>query len=356
VPKLYLHVGAGKTGTSYLQAQCTLQHEKLAEHGLWYPITDQLLRRVTAGKVTSGNTVTLLPWFCPLHSKVRTQGLSFTSEQVSTWLEEQLAFAEGRNILLSSETLQFADPSRVSIFADLAASRGYEVLVVFYGRHALDHAISNYREHLQRGLLRMSQTGEPVSLDNWIAKNVVPFAHTLDVYSQVLPASSVIVKSYDYAKIDLLTHFLAIIGVHDFSGVVSSKRNDGVVVNRSLSVVESRFMELAHGFLSSSQIACLGSLLVAASPCEAAIKGPRFFKICSASLDSFERRHNRAFADINSRWSSSLEQPLEVIPTSFVNDTSEVPLESLLDFSFHALALGLLPSGPPKPKSVRKPS
>ncbi|QPN65840.1 hypothetical protein [Synechococcus sp. CBW1006] len=273
---------------------------------------------------------------------------------MSRWIEEQVTIADGRNILLSSETLQFADPNRVSIFADLVTRRGYEVLVVFYGRHALDHAISNYREHLQRGLLGMSETNEPVNLDNWLTKNVVPFAHTLNVYSQALSDSSVIVKSYDYAKTDLLTNFLEIMGVHGFSGAASSTRNDGAVVNRSLTVVESRFMELAHGVLSPSQIAYLGSLLVAATPCDAAIKGPRSFKIGSASLDSFERRHAKAFAYINSRWSSSLEQQLEVIPTGFVNDASEVRLENLLDFAFHALALGLLPSVSPKPMPVRK--
>jgi hypothetical protein len=345
MPKLYLHVGAGKTGTSYLQAQCTLLHEKLAAIGLWYPITDQLLRRVKAGKVTSGNTVELLPWFCPQHSKVRKQGLLADPKQLGSWVDKQTCLAEGRNILLSSETMQFADRERVSVFADIVASRGYEVTILFYGRHALDHAISNYREHLQRGLLRKREKDEPVTLDSYIAKNVVPFAHTLKIYSQVFPDSSIIVKSYDYAKSDLLANFLSTIGVHGLSGGgISGTNNDRLVVNRSLSVVEMRYMELASELLDPAQIAYLGSLLVTAPPCEAASKGPTLFKIGLTSLDSFKRRHVTAFADINSRWSPSLEQPLEVIPADFVNNASEVQPESLLNLSFHALALSLRPS------------
>ncbi len=345
MPTLYLHVGAGKTGTSFLQAQCALQSEKLAENGLWYPVTDQLLRRVRAGKVTSGNAGPLLPWFCPQHSRVRAQGLSLTEKQVITWIEEQDSSADGRDILLSSEALQFAKSDRVRLFAEIVTNRGYEVQVIFYGRHALDHATSNYREHLQRGMLSGNDPDGPPSLDNWIAKNVVPFAHTLGIYSQILSDSCIIVKSYDCAKSQLLTNFLVNMGIHGLPEAVCSTKTDCPVINRSLSVIETRYLELASSALSSAQIAYLGSLLVATPPCDAATKDPRWFRISSASLDSFERRHAKAFADINSRWSGSLGQPLEVIPTGFVNDTSEVRPESLLEFSLHALALGLLPSG-----------
>jgi hypothetical protein len=349
MPKVYIHVGAGKTGTSYLQAQCTLQHEYLAENGLWYPTTDQLIRRVRLGKVTSGNIADLLPWFCPRHNTVITRNLSFTSDQLDSWIKTQIAFADGRDILLSSETLQFANPERIQKFVDIVLAYGYDAVVIFYGRHALDHSISNYREHLQQGLLVKTNASDIPSINTWISKNVVPFAHTLNLYSKILPDTSIIVKSYDYARRFLLNDFMGEMNIDNISeSTYDQERSVSSVVNRSLTIAESLFLEIASGVLDSDQVAFIGSLLIATPACDAALNGPRTFKISSDSLKIFEARHSKMISDINQKWTSTLKKPLEVIPKGFANDSGLSGSQILFDLSLHTLSLCTRPNQRPK--------
>lgn len=55
IREVLLHVGHGKTGSSYIQSSLALSGEVLSQAGLCYPIEEGLRSRAASGLVTSGN-------------------------------------------------------------------------------------------------------------------------------------------------------------------------------------------------------------------------------------------------------------------------------------------------------------
>lgn len=117
----------------------------------------------------------VLGWLCPNHPKLAVRKPEEHQARSAQWLGEVLAEAQGRDVLLSSEKLQFAHPERVSQLAQSVANAKYSLRILFYGRHALDYAISNFREHLQGGFHRSVYRPKHHSLNGWLRQRVVPF-------------------------------------------------------------------------------------------------------------------------------------------------------------------------------------
>jgi hypothetical protein len=335
--KLYVHVGAGKTGTSFIQEQCALQHEKLAEQGLWYPITTQLLKRIADGYVTSGNINALLPWLCPRHPVVQKRGLSMELEEARSWFKRLIKEADGRAVLLSSETLQHADSQAVAQLVEIASDSGYETIIIFYGRHALDHAISNYRQHLQLGMIAPVKDGKNgnTALEHWLKIRLVPFQQTLSLYSELLTDSAIRVRSYDDECENLLEQFLGHIDVSATPVTVNPTRQR---INRSLTVSESELLIAITPLLKQEQVHLFGDWLISRPPTNSNQNHPRNFFVSSEALDRFSERHQAMIDDINRRWSHTLSSPLEVIPKSFKNGDRKPSDSEVLDVALHALS------------------
>jgi hypothetical protein len=335
--KLYLHVGAGKTGTSFIQEQCALQHSKLAEHGLWYPVTTQLLKRISKGHVTSGNISDLLPWLCPKHPVVHKHSLSMELGVVKSWFDKLISEAGGRAVLLSSETLQHADAQAIAQLIDISNQLGYETIIIFYGRHALDHAISNYCQHLQYGMLSLDgdRVGGDTALDSWLKTRMVPFRQTLTLYSEILGDNSIQVRSYDGEKDTLLEKFFEHLGISMLPRACNPIRQ---TVNRSLTVAESELLIAISPLLSQEQVRSFGDSLISKPAIQSKYDTPQNFSVSLEALDKFRTRHQAMIDDINHRWSHTLASPLEVIPTSFKNGDRKPSDAELLEVALHALS------------------
>jgi len=61
IDKVYLHIGHGKTGTSYIQSSLALSRERLIEKGIQYPIDPRASRWAEIGHSSTGN-VSRLPF------------------------------------------------------------------------------------------------------------------------------------------------------------------------------------------------------------------------------------------------------------------------------------------------------
>lgn len=335
--KLYLHVGAGKTGTSFIQEQCALQHSKLAEQGLWYPVTTQLLKRISKGHVTSGNIRDLLPWLCPKHPVVHKHSLSMELGMVKSWFDKLISEADGRAVLLSSETLQHADAQAIAQLIDISDKLGYKTMIIFYARHALDHAISNYRQHLQCGMLSLDgeRMGGDTALDSWLKTRMVPFRQTLTLYSEILGDNSIEVRSYDGEKDTLLEKFFGHLGISISPAACNPTRQ---IVNRSLTVTESELLIAISTLLSQEQVRLFGDWLISRPAIESKYSTPRNFSVNREALNKFKVRHQAMIDDINQRWSHTLVSPLEVIPTTFRNGDRNPSDSELLEAALHALS------------------
>lgn len=126
--QLYLHVGHGKTGSSYIQSSLALSQSALLEHGIDYPESNSA-SRAKKGRITSGNGAMLR---------------SVVSQDYT---------AATDTVLLSSEVLfhDIVDGKLNSILEQLGAGRFDSVNILLFTRDLVEHASSSYQQMVKRG-------------------------------------------------------------------------------------------------------------------------------------------------------------------------------------------------------------
>lgn len=129
--RVLLHVGHGKTGSSFLQAALANSPEALAAHGLGYPIDPEVAENARRGGISSGN---MAPSARALQSALE-QG----------WEGPQ------DTLLISSES--FFYKMRLKGFPEKLRQLlpDAEVQVLLYVRDPLEHAVSKYQQGVKRG-------------------------------------------------------------------------------------------------------------------------------------------------------------------------------------------------------------
>ena len=129
MPTLYLHLGMGKTGSSFLQSVFAASIETLDTHGIRYPMPPALRREAAAGKVTSGN---------------RARFTKIMQETPDSLLA-------GPSHLFSNETMSemFEDTDFVSSLSALSA-RGLRVRCLLFVRDPAELLVSSYLQRVQQ--------------------------------------------------------------------------------------------------------------------------------------------------------------------------------------------------------------
>jgi hypothetical protein len=141
MPTLYLHIGHGKTGSSWIQSSLQLSHAALKEQGIDYPL---------GRGVRLNNTETLLD----------------TSGNASDLFETEMKFiaalaanrpSDNRSLLLSSEFI-FEGILKEKIALERALQHGFDqVKVLLFIRDPVGHAVSNWQQNIKsNGLHRVS--------------------------------------------------------------------------------------------------------------------------------------------------------------------------------------------------------
>jgi hypothetical protein len=334
---LYLHIGAGKTGTSFLQGQLALQHNRLASNGVYYPTWNKLLQRVERGEVTTGNIGFIMPWLLPKHPSVIRQNKTDEDSIKNSrkWFKTSIRQADGRNIVFSGEAMQHAETPAIKQLIKLASEENYDTQVIYYVRHALDHALSDYREHVQRGFRDGYERKELKSVEGWLTSQLVPFGRTIKNYSQALPDTKINVRSYDAERKDLWRQFLKHINTVQFDSIDPGGTK---IINRSLTVLETQFLEAASAVLDQARMRELGMQLISAPPHKVRGVEPQGFMVSEETLENFRKEHKPMVDEINDRWSSTLETPLCVVPPDYAPSTTTARPLQLLDLSFHLLS------------------
>ncbi|MEN8834374.1 tetratricopeptide repeat protein [Pacificibacter sp.] len=127
--KIFLHIGHGKTGTSYLQSVFARNVEHLETTGIEYPGSRRFLRSAEAGETTSGNRAVFL-----------------------SMLEKNLAGFESENSqLFSGEDLwqKFRDPSFCESVAAMSKRVSKPIELLFFIRDPIEMAQSTYLQNMQ---------------------------------------------------------------------------------------------------------------------------------------------------------------------------------------------------------------
>lgn len=206
--RVFLHTGAGKTGTSAIQVALAQRRPALANANLVYPAgfakSDE---RASQGKISSGNAASLGPWLNPNH---RRQG--YDKPAVSAWLHACMDEAGSRDLLLSSELMQFPRPEEAAELCALFAARGFQPTIIFYVRHALDQAIATYLQHLKRGFVGMPRREQVNSMSDFLHLHRCTYLASLSPFAKVLPPEQIVVRLYDDEAPALVQHFLGLVG------------------------------------------------------------------------------------------------------------------------------------------------
>ncbi len=223
--KVFLHVGAGKTGTSAIQVALAQNRAVLAEAGILYPRTpDGTVDRAARGEISSGNAGPL-GWFC--NRQLRARGV--TEEQVRDWLQACIREAAGRDLLFSSEAMQGARPEDTAELLRIFRDAGYAPRVIFYVRHILDHATSGYLEHLKWGFSKLPPSFDVRTMNDFIAHYRCRFRQTAEVFAGLVAPGDLIVRLYEAERDRLVPNFFALLS----DRVVPASQGTPQVINRS---------------------------------------------------------------------------------------------------------------------------
>ena len=132
--EILLHVGHGKTGSSFIQSSLALSGAALAEAGIAYPINAKSEQAARAGHISSGNVGNVEG----LITGTIRQGFKTGHERVL--ISSEFLF---QSLLTKCISREFAD-----LRAQFPAAL---VRVLLYVRDPLDHAVSVYQQRIKRG-------------------------------------------------------------------------------------------------------------------------------------------------------------------------------------------------------------
>ena len=265
--KLYLHVGHGKTGSSYLQSWLACNSQILEKkYKIRYPLVDAEIAK--KGKFTHGNGQ-ILESILQGESEISTfQGVANNLQSEST-------------LLFSSENWMKTLPicqNKLNLLRHKFDI--YDLKFMLFVRDPFEHAFSLY-------LQKVKSQGLCHSFAEWMPKyDVLSY---LDRYLQSFEDCTTIIN-YSRAKDSIVKETIKWIGSDvDYSGWVLPPRK---LVNRSLTSNELRMMMLVNANLSLKQSRIIGNKLIELRP----NKKPASISIVEKERACFFSKHGKLIA------------------------------------------------------------
>lgn len=130
---IYLHVGHGKTGSSFLQSCFAMSEDALQAANIHYPDLTNSFAAARAGLITAGN---IHSGKTPLHDVIEKLDGCLPAEQAILFSHEEL-FA-------------YMNSPVAKPVLDLVAAGQYDLQIICFIRNPLDHAVSLYQQTVKR--------------------------------------------------------------------------------------------------------------------------------------------------------------------------------------------------------------
>ena len=195
VPKLILHVGTGKTGTTSIQVALSRNQAALAELGY---------------HVVEGHRH---------HPHIGKQKLNWRNPADPAWgvlaKEVERVRPTGRHIIMSNEGLWRVEPEFLQKFTEVF--QGYEPMVVMYVREQVEWVQSSLLQKQKRIDKRFDLHNQK-KLDRWIRRRPLDYLTVCEGMEQALGEGCVHARLFNRAAFidgDLLVDFFHAIGVAD---------------------------------------------------------------------------------------------------------------------------------------------
>jgi len=279
MPTVYLHCGAPKTGTSYMQVLFAKYSEELRAQGIVYPY-DEFVAGAKDGKITSGNGVKMANYLLPELPHKIADKTAFIDE-----FDHMLENGNGANFLFSSEFLVFPDTERTKRLVKVIEKNGYDAKVIYLVRDYANAARSAYSQKVKRA-------GEARCFEAFLKQWDPQYVHTINLITAAFGAESLSVFNYEEQKADLARLFFEI-----FLGC-SINIEVKVVINRSLNDKELELLRVFNEFSGGSNAfssTFVSDALMQNSTTESEDYTPR-----QSELKILHERFNQLIADINS--------------------------------------------------------
>ena len=223
---LYLHIGAPKTGTSFIQACLAKNIDHLDSNGIGYPQVGDDFSMGEKGLISSGNGGLLASYLVPSKRKS-----SFSEKRFLAEFSD--LFKSHDKVLLSSEVFSGATSDNLTKFHSYLAKNEIAVEVLFYVRSYLDFALSIWMQKIKR-------KGYTGGWENYIesATTRPPFLNVLKKFEDFCSGESdkLHVVNYDAVKKDLISSFCSELSIEKLPFVFPG------TINRSLSEEEIAFL------------------------------------------------------------------------------------------------------------------
>lgn len=218
---IHLHIGHGKTGTSFLQSALALAGDRLTAHDVNYPLEEDVALKARDGFISSGN-------FWPRDGAVKA-------------LVDLASKGSGKKLLISSEALFNSFGGQNMILMNKITALSDERNVLLFVRSPVEHAISVYQQRIKRG-------GYTSTLSEYLSSYNVPVI-TMRVIKRLNDRGfTVTVRDYSQHKANLAGVFESWIGLP--RGTLPKPPRE--VINRSLTNAELELQRALNVHLDSS--------------------------------------------------------------------------------------------------------
>lgn len=234
--KLFLHIGARKTGSSFLQTMFTRNAENFLKQGLYYPLDKANATLAMQGYTTSGNGHPLRPLLRPdefLKSASR--------EEVEDRFLAMINSSPCSNVLISSEWLCAAREQALARFKQIADAARIKVEIIYFVRNPLDYAFSEWTQNIKDGK-------EFCDWRMFLRHHAIPFGYVIDRFRKHVD-DGLHVLNYDRCKGSLLET------VCDIAGVTPDNSGQDMVVNRTPTKTEAELILYINKFLADAEAA-----------------------------------------------------------------------------------------------------
>jgi len=235
-PKITLHIGIGKTGTSAIQAALARNHDALKAHGALYPEHDSFdLAR--SGQVTSGN---LVP-----------DGKGWFEDQLMTTVRKNPGYS---TYIFSSEYLWWQMDSFVrtsALYRD-----DYDFDIVLFVRDPFEFLNSSYQQKVKTGGFFLGlREYSPLLVSFGGVKAVLEALEKRGIGYTMF--------NYSVMRREVVKRFFKHLGLWD---VVSSDPANIGTINRSLTAAELNFIRYVNQIFGASYGTRIANALVSQLP------------------------------------------------------------------------------------------
>ena len=231
MPKIILHIGSGKTGTSALQVAFARNSGVLRREGVVYPESPSN-GQARQGLVTSGNAMLMAK---QLNPRLQYGG---NPENFLRNFEKQMRESFDNNLLYSSEFLSYFQEKKLEELINIADRLGFSILIVFYIRSIAGHAYSVYSQAVKRGKY-INKFSE------FIQKYKNNFLEIIQKSERVVSRKNLVLRNFDNVRRDVFRDFVEnVLGInYEASGFRETPK-----VNRSLDFFETEFVRCMNSW------------------------------------------------------------------------------------------------------------